>query len=79
MNPYDSTCCPPVPAVPRRGIGFGAASGNILMRIVAVLFLWRERVVQRRALGRLDDHLLEDIGLDRATAKYEASKPFWRH
>lgn len=31
----------------------------------------------RRQLAELDDRLLRDIGLDRGTARYEASKSFW--
>lgn len=31
----------------------------------------------RRQLAELDDRLLQDIGLDRAKARYEASKGFW--
>ncbi len=31
----------------------------------------------RRQLAELDDRLLRDIGLDRASARYEACKGFW--
>jgi uncharacterized protein YjiS (DUF1127 family) len=31
----------------------------------------------RRQLAELDDRLLRDIGVDRARARYEASKGFW--
>ena len=31
----------------------------------------------RRQLDQLDDRLLRDIGLDRATARFEAAKSFW--
>jgi len=31
----------------------------------------------RRQLAQLDERLLRDIGLDRATARFEASKGFW--
>ena len=31
----------------------------------------------RRQLAELDERLLRDIGLDRGTARYEASKNFW--
>lgn len=47
-------------------------------RIFATLALWHARHRQRRQLALLDDRLLRDIGLDRATAMEEASKPFWR-
>jgi uncharacterized protein YjiS (DUF1127 family) len=31
----------------------------------------------RRQLAQLDERLLRDIGLDRATARLEATKSFW--
>jgi uncharacterized protein YjiS (DUF1127 family) len=31
----------------------------------------------RRQLAELDDRLLRDIGLDRATARHEATKGYW--
>lgn len=37
-----------------------------------------ERAAQRRELAALDDRLLRDIGVTRAQARAEASKPFWR-
>jgi uncharacterized protein YjiS (DUF1127 family) len=27
---------------------------------------------------KLDDHMLRDLGIDRATAEYMGSLPFWR-
>jgi uncharacterized protein YjiS (DUF1127 family) len=33
---------------------------------------------QREALSKLDDHLLEDIGVTRKQADAEAAKPFWK-
>jgi uncharacterized protein YjiS (DUF1127 family) len=39
---------------------------------------WRERARQRRALLALDDRMLKDIGITRADAEREASRPFWR-
>jgi hypothetical protein len=35
------------------------------------------RVRQRRALRKLDDRLLADVGLTRADARRECAKPFW--
>ena len=32
---------------------------------------------QRRALGKLDAHLLEDIGVSRKQAWAETNRPFW--
>jgi uncharacterized protein YjiS (DUF1127 family) len=43
-----------------------------------VVLVWHERARQRRALARLDDRLLRDVGLSRAQAVGEARKPFWR-
>lgn len=31
----------------------------------------------RRQLAHLDERMLRDIGLDRATARFEATKGFW--
>ena len=39
----------------------------------AILGLWRTR----RQLRALDDHALADIGLSRAEAEAEASRPIW--
>jgi uncharacterized protein YjiS (DUF1127 family) len=36
-----------------------------------------ELAKSRRQLSELDDRLLRDIGLDRATARFEASKGYW--
>lgn len=42
---------------------------------------WLRKIValhrQRRALARLDDHLLDDIGLTRADAEAEARRAPW--
>lgn len=46
--------------------------------------LWRvlcrawQRHRSRRELLRLSDCMLKDIGISRADAQWEASKPFWR-
>ena len=37
-----------------------------------------QRYRERRALQRLDDHMLSDIGIGRADVDLEANKPFWR-
>ncbi len=42
------------------------------------LLLWAERVRSRRRLLSLDDRMLQDIGIERATAEREAAMPFWR-
>ena len=47
-------------------------------QLVTLLNTWYQRSRQRRQLAQLSDRLLDDIGLDRATALAEAAKPFWR-
>jgi uncharacterized protein YjiS (DUF1127 family) len=51
---------------------------HVLMRALDTLQTWSERIRQRRELMRFDDHLLRDIGITRADAIAEASKPFWQ-
>ncbi len=48
------------------------------MAFFDLIWLWRERARQRRALGALDDRLLSDIGIGRGEAEEEARRPFWR-
>lgn len=31
----------------------------------------------RKQLAEVDDHILEDIGISRAAAEFEASRPLW--
>jgi uncharacterized protein YjiS (DUF1127 family) len=40
--------------------------------------LWLSRRRERKALLRLDDHMLRDIGLDCLQAEQMAARPFWR-
>lgn len=51
-----------------------AAAGAVLSRIQT----WRERARSRQALLKLDDYMLRDLGIDRTTAEYMGSVPFWR-
>ena len=51
---------------------------GMLVRLVDNVAIARERRKQRRALARLDDRLLRDIGLSAADVEGEVSKPFWR-
>jgi uncharacterized protein YjiS (DUF1127 family) len=59
---------------------FGRAVA-LLAGVVAVGFdhvLTRAELAKsRRQLAQLDERLLRDIGLDRGTARFEASKSFW--
>ena len=49
-----------------------------LSRAAAVLRRWSDRRQSRIALGRLNAHLVRDIGLDPLMAEAEAARPFWR-
>ena len=49
------------------------SSRDLWSRAVAALTLYRSR----RALRDLDSHILTDIGLSRAEALTEASRPLW--
>jgi uncharacterized protein YjiS (DUF1127 family) len=46
-------------------------------RAITTLLRWQELARERRALMRLDDHMLKDIGITRADAQREAERPFW--
>ncbi len=54
------------------------ALSGMFQRTMTALRLWRERSAQRRALGKLDDRLLKDIGLTREQARRETLKLFWQ-
>ena len=59
-----------------RGVGHEVAA--VVNRIFETPFAWAERVSERRHLAQLDDHLLRDIGLNRADVEAISTKPFWR-
>ena len=58
-------------------VGKGERVGTTVAGIVQTLENWAERARQRRELARLDDRMLKDIGLNRATMQAEVAKPFW--
>lgn len=71
-----------------RELARGEASSFTVGRAVALLagiaVVGVEKVLtrielarSRRQLSELDERLLQDIGLDRATARFEAGKGFW--
>ncbi len=45
--------------------------------VKCTLALWRERSASRQQLSRLDDRMLNDIGLSYHEVHEEVSKPFW--
>ncbi len=50
---------------------------DLLVQPWALPAVWRERSRARRQLALLPDHLLADIGLDRARVARECRKPFF--
>jgi uncharacterized protein YjiS (DUF1127 family) len=61
----------PTASRPGRGV-----RGSVMLA-VARLLCWHELARQRRALLRLDDRMLKDIGITRTDAEHEAGRPFW--
>ncbi len=56
----------------------GAGLTSALPALWETLLTWQERASQRRHLASLEDRMLKDMGISRADAEREASKPFWR-
>ncbi len=67
-----STIKPFVVVQPRRNIldGAGRRFGRWLLQA------WRAYTT-RAALAQLDDRALQDLGISRAQARFEAGRPFW--
>jgi uncharacterized protein YjiS (DUF1127 family) len=63
-------------SAPRPSIA--AKFGASLMRAMTMPVRWAERHNDRRAMLRLDDHMLRDIGFDRVQAEQVARRAFWR-
>ena len=63
-------------------VNFGSRVRNILcaalLRLSEVAWTWRIRACSRDDLAQLNDQDLKDIGLSRADAYRESSKPFWQ-
>ena len=51
---------------------------RVLLKMLDAYLTWAEVSRQRRALLALSDDMLKDIGISRAQADIEGSKPFWR-
>jgi uncharacterized protein YjiS (DUF1127 family) len=74
-----------VPSVSRSVTIAPATFGGVLRAVgragsaaIDALLTWQERAAERAHLSALEDRILRDIGLSRADADHEASKPFWR-
>lgn len=50
---------------------------RLVGKIVTKIRFWKEVAAQRAELEQLSDELLNDIGISRADALREASRPFW--
>lgn len=50
---------------------------RVLMGLTMVVLNWEMRQRTRQSLAKLEDHLLDDIGLNRFEAQEEWAKPFW--
>ena len=67
------------PLIGRAGHGksVGSTRGPFA-RVMSIVVLWQRRASDRTLLASLDDRLLQDMGLSRADAASESTKPFWR-
>lgn len=52
-------------------VGFAQAQRGL--PLIGLFGLWR----QRQALARMDDHMLQDLGLTRDEAQAESARPVW--
>ena len=50
---------------------------NAAVWLALALLRWQELAQQRRRLLSLDDRMLKDIGITRAEAMREGTRPFW--
>jgi uncharacterized protein YjiS (DUF1127 family) len=70
--------------IPRRRIGRFShhqgrrAASDVAGGVLATFREWRRRAHDRAELARLDDRMLQDIGITRADAAFLINKPFWR-
>ena len=48
------------------------------LKLIQLIKLWKNRYRQRKALVKLDQRLLDDIGLTFQQAKQEIEQPFWK-
>ena len=58
------------------GRALALVAGSVVVGVEALVNRAEVRK-SRRQLAELDDRLLRDIGLDRGTARFEATKGFW--
>ncbi len=51
---------------------------RVLFNLARLTLLWEQRRATRRAMARLDRHMMRDIGLTPDVVAEETAKPFWR-
>ena len=51
---------------------------SLLLKTLQQLLIYKHRYKSRKVLLRLDDHMLNDIGISKDQAQEEAQKPFWK-
>ena len=56
----------------------GTKSKSTKWDLIGLFKLWKSRIRQRKALAKLDQRLLEDIGFNHEQVKQEIAKPFWK-
>lgn len=77
VETLDISHCTPC-AIAEKNNGFTSAGLRTEMQKLAQkIVFWHQRNRSRKALAKLDDRLLEDIGLSRADVDQEIEKPFW--
>jgi uncharacterized protein YjiS (DUF1127 family) len=71
---------PNVEAALRASLNVMAIHPLLVLRrcqVKQMLAQWRAHMRSRTELMNLSDRCLQDIGMSRCTADFEASKPFW--
>jgi uncharacterized protein YjiS (DUF1127 family) len=63
---------------PVRAGSFVATVRAMLSSWTSTVAIWLDRRQGRQDLTELDDRLLDDVGISREDAVWEAGKPFWR-
>jgi len=51
---------------------------RVVFALAVTVLKWEQRQQTRRALNRLDPHMLADIGLSPQDARMECKKAFWQ-
>lgn len=68
--------CRDAPGALRRHAALDALS-DATYWVLATFDTWRRRIRERGQLSRLDERMLQDIGLTHADREFLVNKPFW--